>query len=259
MHTILIFTGLNHAWGWLIENNLSFCTLTHCIYLSMNLFINDIPIRIITKKEKRSLANYNYVLDVRKEMISKSSLRKHVLITRASEEHLNAVLNLMNSKVSSELLSLTISTDDYASIKLFLKKKFKIVKAAGGVIRKKDKYLMMYRMKKWDLPKGKRDPGETNRQTAVREISEECNVEVTLGDKICTTWHTYRLNKKSILKKTKWYAMDLVDDSAMKPSLEENIEELRWMSKKDVTQALDNSYNSIRFVFDTYYEKFGKV
>lgn len=227
-------------------------------FLAMNLFINDIPIRILKKKEKPSLVNFNHVVDARKEMISKTSLRKHVLITRASDEHLNAVLNIMNSNVSSELFSLTISADDYTSIKLFLKKKFKIIKAAGGVIQKKDKYLMMYRMKKWDLPKGKRDPGETNRQTAVREVSEECNVEVKLGKKICTTWHTYKMNKKNILKKTKWYAMDLVDDSGMKPCLEEDIEELRWMSKKDVSKALDNSYNSIRFVFDMYYEKFGK-
>jgi hypothetical protein len=59
-----------------------------------------------------------------------------------------------------------------------------------------------------------------------------------------------------MLKKTKWYVMDLVDDRKMKPSLEENIEELKWMSKAQVAKALDNSYNSIRFVFEEYYEKF---
>jgi 8-oxo-(d)GTP phosphatase len=229
-----------------------------CIFLSMNLFISDIPIRIIKKNQKTDPGEFDRVLDARKEVIGKALLHDHVLINRATEDHLNAVLKLMNSKGLPGLLSLTISTDDYEAVELFLKKKFKIIKAAGGVIRKKEKFLMMYRMKRWDLPKGKRDPGETNRQTAVREIREECNVEVKLGKKICTTWHTYKMNKKSILKKTKWYAMDLLDDSAMKPSLEEDIEELRWMSKKDVSKALDRSYNSIRFVFEAYYEKFGK-
>jgi len=222
----------------------------------MNLFINDIPIRIITKKVKPDHSKFNHVLDVRKDVINKASLTGHVLIIHASGEHLNAVLIVISKKSPSGLLSLTISAVNYSGLKLFLKKKFKIIKAAGGIIRKQDKYLMMYRMKKWDLPKGKRDPGETNRQTAVREVNEECNVEVKLGKKICTTWHTYKLNKKNMLKKTKWYVMDLVDDRKMKPSLEENIEELKWMSKAQVAKALDNSYNSIRFVFEEYYEKF---
>ena len=225
-------------------------------YQFMNLFISDIPITIIKKSEKPDAARFAHVLDARKDVIGKALLTNHVLITHASAVHLNALLKGINSNNSAGLLSITISTASYASMKVFLTKKFKIIKAAGGVILKKDNYLMMYRMKKWDLPKGKRDAGETNRQTAVREVHEECNVDVKLGKKICTTWHTYKMNKKSILKKTKWYAMELVHDKKMKPSLEEDIEELRWMSKQDVSKALENSYNSIRFVFEEYYKKF---
>jgi hypothetical protein len=62
------------------------------------------------------------------------------------------------------------------------------------------------------------------------------------------------MNKNSMLKKTKWYNMDLVDDSHMKPSLEEDIEELRWMTEKEVYHALENSYKSIQFVFEEYYK-----
>jgi ADP-ribose pyrophosphatase YjhB (NUDIX family) len=43
-------------------------------------------------------------------------------------------------------------------------------------VRKKDKFLMIYRMKKWDLPKGKKEKKEKYKDTAVREVSEECNV-----------------------------------------------------------------------------------
>ena len=88
----------------------------------------------------------------------------------------------------------------------------------------------------------------------MREVEEECNVRVKLGAKICTTWHTYTMNKNSMLKKTKWYNMDLVDDSHMKPSLEEDIEELCWMTEKEVYHALENSYKSIQFVFEEYYK-----
>ena len=48
--------------------------------------------------------------------------------------------------------------------------------------------------------------------------------------------------------------MDLLDDSKSKPSLEEDIEELRWMTRKEVYHALENSYKSIRFVFEKYYK-----
>jgi len=110
-------------------------------------------------------------------------------------------------------------------------------------------------MKKWDLPKGKKESGETYEQTALREVAEECSVQVKLGKKICTTWHTYTMNKNSMLKKTRWYKMDLIDDSKSKPAIEEDIEELRWMTQKEVYHALENSYKSIRFVFEEYYRK----
>jgi ADP-ribose pyrophosphatase YjhB (NUDIX family) len=130
-----------------------------------------------------------------------------------------------------------------------------VVKAAGGLVRKKDRVLMIYRMKKWDLPKGKKETGEKSKETAVREVEEECNVEVKIGKKICTTWHTYTMNKNNMIKRTKWYEMDLINDSRSRPSIEEDIEELRWMTQKEVYHALENSYRSIRFVFEEYYRK----
>jgi 8-oxo-dGTP pyrophosphatase MutT (NUDIX family) len=168
---------------------------------------------------------------------------------------MDLVFDLINSKVPINLLSLTVSITDYEAFKQYLKGKYKVIKAAGGLIKKKDKFLMIYRMKKWDLPKGKRESGERSAETAVREVEEECNVRVKLGKKICTTWHTYTMNKNSMLKKTKWYEMALVDDSNSRPSIEEDIEELRWMTQKEVYHALENSYKSIRFVFEEYYKK----
>jgi 8-oxo-(d)GTP phosphatase len=109
-------------------------------------------------------------------------------------------------------------------------------------------------MKKWDLPKGKQERNEKSKQTAVREVEEECNVSVKLGKKICTTWHTYTMNKSAMLKKTRWYAMDVMDDSRMKPALEEDIEEVRWMNRKEVYHALEHSYKSISYVVEQYYE-----
>ena len=225
----------------------------------MNLFVNDIPVRILKANEKTLSGHYNYEIDASKESISKAKLINHVWLHHAAIKDMDNVFDLLNSKVPTNLLSLTISINDYLGFMEYLKDRYKVIKAAGGLVRKKDKFLIIYRMKKWDLPKGKKESGERSSETAVREVEEECNVKVKLGSKICTTWHTYTMGKSNMLKKTKWYKMDLIDDSNSKPSLEEDIEELRWMTEKEVYHALENSYKSIRFVFEEYYRKREKV
>ena len=221
----------------------------------MNLFINDIPVRILKPGKKPHSGDINHTINAKNEPITKAKLLNHVWINQATINDLDVILDLVNSKVPISLHSLVVSVDNYESVKIYLKKKFKVVKAAGGLIRKKEKVMMIYRMKKWDLPKGKKEPGEDYGQTAVREVYEECNISVKLGKKICTTWHTYTMNRNSMLKKTRWFVMDLVDDSKERPAMEEDIEEIRWMTQKEIYHALENSYRSIRFVFEEYYKK----
>ena len=221
----------------------------------MNLFINDIPVRILKPGKKPHPGDINHTINAKNEPITKAKLLNHVWINQATINDLDVILDLVNSKVPISLHSLVVSVDNYESVKIYLKKKFKVVKAAGGLIRKKEKVMMIYRMKKWDLPKGKKEPGEDYGQTAVREVYEECNISVKLGKKICTTWHTYTMNRNSMLKKTRWFVMDLVDDSKERPAMEEDIEEIRWMTQKEIYHALENSYRSIRFVFEEYYKK----
>jgi 8-oxo-(d)GTP phosphatase len=224
----------------------------------MNLFVNDIPIRILKPGKRPDPGEVNHTIDAKNESITKAKLIYHVWVNNAALVDLDAILDLVNSKVPMSLHSLFVSVEDYEAVKTYLKKKFKVVKAAGGLVRKKDKFLMIYRMKKWDLPKGKKENAEDYLKTAVREVNEECRVDVRIGKKICTTWHTYTMNKNAMLKKTRWYMMDLVDDSKARPATEEDIEEIRWMNEKEVYHALENSYNSIRFVFEEYYRKKGK-
>src|SRR5690606_34722288 len=186
------------------------------------------------------------------EPITQAKLINHVWIKNVTESDFNTLLALLNSNVPTNILSVIVSTIGM-DVKKYLKSKFKIVKAAGGLVRKKEKFLMIYRLKKWDLPKGKREKNESFRETAVREVGEECNIAVKIGRKICVTWHTYTMNKRAMLKKTKWYLMDCTDDARMKPAVEEDIEDLRWMTRKEVYHALEHSYKSISYVFEEYY------
>lgn len=220
----------------------------------MILFINDIPVRILETDSSPDAGQFNYILDAAAEPITQARLINHVWIRNVTEQSFDTLLGFLNSNVPTNILSVIISPADIP-VKKYLRTKFKVVKAAGGLVRKKEKFLMIYRMKKWDLPKGKREKSEGYRETAVREVGEECNISVKIGKKICTTWHTYTMNKRAMLKKTKWYMMDCVDDAKMKPALEEDIEELRWMTRKEVYHALEHSYKSISYVFERYYKK----
>lgn len=219
----------------------------------MIIFINDIPVRILKAEEIADTGRINHTVDAATEPVTQARLIHHVWIRNVGEKEMETILGILDSKVPTGVLSLIISVKDYTAIKSFLRSQFKIVKAAGGLIRKKDKFLMIYRMKKWDLPKGKKEKGERFKETAVREVEEECNVTVKLGKKICTTWHTYTMNKRAMLKKTRWYVMDVVDDSKLRPALDEDIEDVRWMSQKEVYHALEHSYKSISYVIEQYY------
>ncbi len=220
----------------------------------MIIFINDIPVRILRTNELPDEGRINHVVDATAEPLTQAKLLHHVWIKNASDKDLDLLLDFLDSKVPTSILSVVISAQNYALAKNHIRSKFKIVKAAGGLVRKKEKSLMIYRMKKWDLPKGKKEKGEKYKATAIREVEEECNINVKLVRKICTTWHTYTMNKNVYMKKTRWYHMEIIDDSKMKPQLSEDIEETRWMSQKEVYHALEHSYKSISFVFEQFYQ-----
>jgi len=219
----------------------------------MIVFINDIPVKILEEGEEPEQGRVNHVIDTETEPVTQAKLLNHVWVKNVGDTELDLILSFLDAKVPTSLRSLYVSARKYEAAKLFLRRRFKVVKASGGLVRKKDKFLMIYRMKKWDLPKGKKERGEKFKQTAVREVEEECNVTVKLGKKICTTWHTYTMNNRAIIKKTKWYVMDVVDDTRMRPAFTEDIEETRWMNRKEVYHALEHSYKSISHVFEQYY------
>lgn len=220
----------------------------------MNLFVNDVPVMILRHTEKPDKSHFNHIINAQHQPITLAQLLNRVWIKNAAQEDIDKLLDLLDTNSPRGLIALTLTVSNYDEIKKFIKKKFKVIKAAGGVVRKGDKYLMIYRMKKWDLPKGKLDKKESVKEAAKREVEEECNVKVSVKKKVCTTWHTYTMKRKKVIKRTTWYAMKLKEDGNMKPQLEEDIEEVRWMTPKELYHALQNSYKSIAFVVDEYFK-----
>ena len=219
----------------------------------MRIFIQDIPVNIVSKFELIDTTHFDFEVDCLQAMPDFAVLRDVVLIKNADKNQIDLFLRDLKKNKQKQIEEITFSVDDYEKVIKLFKSKYTIIKAAGGLVFKDGEVLLIFRDKKWDLPKGKLEEGESSKIGAVREVEEECNIKVELGKKICATWHTYKRNGKRILKKTNWYTMHCLDDSEMKPQIEENIEYLKWMNDREAYQSLYNSYASIRQVFRSYY------
>ena len=226
----------------------------------MNVFINDIPLIIKKAGEKVYKHHYDLILDEGQSFTSKT-LVGDVLIRNVNDAIVDRIVRLMEVKKMKKLNSLTLITEKKGKLILHLKDQFKIVKAAGGLVVKDGKILMIYRLGMWDLPKGKLNKKEDPQEGALREVEEECNIHVQAVDKLPNTWHSYAYKGNKILKRTSWYIMDCTDDTLMKPQAEEFIEEVRFMTPEEVETILPQAYASIAFVIRYYLRaaKSGKV
>ena len=220
----------------------------------MIIFFDDRPFKIVRTKQltEAETAHFDNIVDLRLVKLQKQILTGHVLFLNATASTAVQVINYLEKEMPSDLLSVTMATREKSEVEEKIKGIFKVIKAAGGVVVKDGKWLFMYRRKKWDLPKGKLDKGENSKEAAIREIEEETGVKAIIRDRVCTTWHTYSLNNNRILKRTKWYVLDCVDDSKMTPQAEEQIEKLSWLTQAESKAVLVNSYSSIRFVVDSF-------
>ena len=221
----------------------------------MKIFINDKPLDLLSPEEMVKGKTFECVYDKPNDLPTYSDFHDDVLIIEPSKNIIIKLLYLLRTRKLKNLDSITIVSGQKEALKNFIKGRFSIIKAAGGVVSKGDKVLFIHRLGKWDLPKGKFEKGESPAECAVREVEEECGIKVKPGLEIGKTWHTYTSHRKSILKKTYWYVMESLDDNQMKPQQEEGIDDLQWLSHQEAKTALVNSYPSMRYL----YKKFLKL
>ncbi len=125
---------------------------------------------------------------------------------------------------------------------------FKAIHAAGGIVfNTHNKLLIIKRLGKWDLPKGKIDAGETIEEAAIREVEEECGIDnLSITKKITVSYHTYKLYGHRFLKVTHWFEMNTFFTGTLIPQAEENITEAIWVNKQDIKPIELDTYASIR-------------
>lgn len=218
----------------------------------MKIFINDKPVELLAPSALSANKSFECVYENPKDLPHYSGLHDDVLILEPSKDIIIKLLYVLRTRKLKHLDSVTLVSSNKKELKSFIKSRFVIIKAAGGIVTKDDKVLFIFRLGRWDFPKGKFEKKESPAVCAIREVEEECGIEVKLKAPICKTWHTYTQDRKSILKKTYWYTMDCVRDDDMKPQIEEGIADIRWMHHQEAKIALINTYPSMRYLYKCF-------
>ncbi len=217
-------------------------------------FVRNIPIQITSDSKIWDTEHYDYFLEGKIDNSGFSKINGKLLI-KVNNSNFAHWVRVIMLKGSYKLEKITFLIQNMDLLITFIKDKFTIVNAAGGVVLKDKDILMVHRASKWELPKGKLEKDETYESAAIREIKEECNVSAEIVSNICSTWYTYMIRGKIYFKHVVWYKMRNLNDVGMCPQIEEGITKVDWISPNRLDSILSRSYLSIGFVIDEYYKK----
>ncbi len=178
--------------------------------------------------------------------IKKETDFKFFLLESADIKQL--IVNFFQNKIDKAYLY----HPDEREIMKTLKAKIPVTKAGGGLVyNKKGEVLFIFRNGKWDLPKGGMDKGEDIEDTAIREVEEETGVnKLVITNKLQKTYHVFKRNGVYKLKVTHWFEMKSDFDGIPVGQAEEGIEKVAWLNQEQVTEALKNSYENIKLLFE---------
>lgn len=171
---------------------------------------------------------------------------KFFLLESIDIEHL--IVSYFQNKIQKAYL---YHADEKEIIKK-LKEKIPVNKAGGGLVyNKKGEVLFILRNGKWDLPKGGLNKYEEIEDAAIREVEEETGVnKLKITNKLQKTYHIFKRNGKYKLKITQWYEMQTSFDGNPVGQTEEGIEEVAWLNPEQIKEALKNSYENIKLLFE---------
>lgn len=158
------------------------------------------------------------------------------------------IAKMFNNRIEKAFL---YYPDEKQGLKL-LKERIPVAKAGGGLVyNKKGEVLFILRNGKWDLPKGGIEKNEEIEDTAIREVEEETGVKgLKIVDKLQKTYHVFKRNGAYKLKITHWYEMKTSYEGKLTGQIEEGIEKVAWLNPEQIKEALNNSYENIKLLFE---------
>jgi 8-oxo-dGTP diphosphatase len=114
-----------------------------------------------------------------------------------------------------------------------------VVRAAGGLVVRPDadaaRVLLVHRPRgDWTFPKGKADPGETDEETALREVEEETGLRCRLGVPAGETRYTDAAGRPKVARY--WLMTPTATAHEFRPNRE--IDDLRWCTRREAAKLL---------------------
>ncbi|MFC7440633.1 NUDIX hydrolase [Laceyella putida] len=109
--------------------------------------------------------------------------------------------------------------------------------SAGGVVYREGQagieiLMIEDRFGRWTLPKGKKEAGETDEETALREILEETGITGTIVERLHTISYQYTHAERGAVDKTVHYYLVRAESGVETPQLEE-INGVVWLSPRE--------------------------
>jgi ADP-ribose pyrophosphatase YjhB (NUDIX family) len=186
-----------------------------------------------------------YLIENHRTLIDELQLKNAFIVFELNAQKLYYILDqLMVSDIQHFIIEGNIETN----LSIISSSLSSITAAGGLVFNSKNEVLFIYRRKKWDLPKGKLDPGESIEECALREVKEETGVQsLVIQHQLLTTYHFY-LEDTMIFKTTYWYKMTS-DDLILIPQEAEGIKKALWIHLNNIQFQLNNTYESIQDLF----------
>jgi 8-oxo-dGTP pyrophosphatase MutT (NUDIX family) len=159
------------------------------------------------------------------------------------------MLDFIDEIQVSDIKDVVIEGNPSEIMQLFRDQLIPIIAAGGLVVNPNNEILFIYRRKRWDLPKGKMDPGESIEECAIREVQEETGIgELKIVKPLLTTYHIY-IENGIVFKTTYWYLMH-AEHVILNPQLEEGITKAVWVHRNNIQLQLQKTYDSILDLFE---------
>ena len=117
-------------------------------------------------------------------------------------------------------------------------------KSCGCIILNDKKQVLLVHHNKghWDFPKGHIEEGETEVETAIREVKEETNIDVEVNEKYKYTVHYSP--KENVMKEVVFFLAKNISDE--KNAQLEEVDEVKWFKIDDAVAQI--TYNTSKEV-----------
>jgi len=116
-------------------------------------------------------------------------------------------------------------------------------KSCGCIIinDRKEVLLIHHNAGHWDFPKGHMEEGETEIETAIREVKEETNIDVEVNEKY--RYSTTYSPKEDVIKEVIYFLARNISDN--KQAQLEEVSEVKWFGMEEAIDKItyDNSRN----------------